>query len=109
MFNLVEETSTLKIENNLIKARQIKDSWFSFGFNIISLGLVLSGFIYFLYASYNPANAETKKLETIPFKSLPWLNAVKNVPSNEQYGQDPKTEIGSSVPGFINRSSASIF
>jgi hypothetical protein len=109
MFRLVEETSTLQIENNLIRARQIKDSWFSLAFNIITFSLVIGGFIYFLYSSYNPQNIDKEKLQNIPFQSNTWHNAVKNVPSYEQYGQDPKTEIGSSVQGFINRSSASIF
>lgn len=107
MFNLVEDSYSSKIESNLIRARQISDSWFSFGFNIISLGLVLSSFIYFLYSSYNPKQVE--KQEHIKYQALPWLSAVKNVPSNEQYGQDPQIEIGGGISGFSNRSSASIF
>jgi hypothetical protein len=107
MFNLVEDSYSSKIESNLIRARQNRDSWFSFGFNIISLGLVLSSFIYFLYSSYNPKQEE--KQEHIKYQPLPWLSAVKNVPSNEQYGQDPQIEIGGGISGFSNRSSASIF
>jgi hypothetical protein len=107
MLNLVEDSYSSKIESNLIRARQISDSWFSFGFNIISLGLVLSSFIYFLYSSYNPKQEE--KQEHIKYQALPWLSAVKNVPSNEQYGQDPQIEIGGGISGFSNRSSASIF
>lgn len=107
MFNLVEETYKLKLENNLIKSGKIRDSWFSLIFNIISLVLVLSSFIFFLYYSYNPN--QTEKLQNIPFQSVPWMNAVKNVPSSEQYGQIPKTEIGSSVQGFEYRTSTSTF
>ena len=33
MFNLVEETSKIRLENNLIKSAQIRDSWFSMIFN----------------------------------------------------------------------------
>lgn len=107
MFNLVEETSKLRLENNLIKSAQIRDSWFSMIFNLVSLSLVLISFIFFLYYSYNPNPPEN--LQHIPYKSVPWMNAVKNVPSSEQYGQIPQTEIGSSVSGFTNRSSASTF
>jgi hypothetical protein len=107
MFNLVEETSRSRLENNLIRSAQIRDSWFSMIFNIVSLSVVLIGFFYFLYASYDPKREEVKS--HIEFKSVPWMNAVKNVPSSVQYGQIPQTEIGSSVSGIINRSSASAF
>jgi hypothetical protein len=107
MFNLVEETYKNRLENNLIKSAQIKDSWFSLIFNIVSLSLVLGSFIYFLYASYNPNPPEAPP--NIKFTAVPWLNAVKNVPSSEQYGQLPKTEIGSSIQGFEYRSSTATF
>jgi hypothetical protein len=106
MFNLVEETSKIRLENNLIKSAQIRDSWFSMIFNFVALGLVVSSFIFFLYSSYNP---NPPPQTHIPYTSVPWMNAVKNVPSSEQYGQTPQTEIGSSVSGFINRTSASTF
>ena len=103
MFHLVEDTMT-RIESNLIKSGKIRDSWFSFWFNIIVLGIVLSLFTYFLM--YN------QKLETekqVEFKPQSWLNAVRGVPGDQDYGQIPKTEIGSSVQGFTNRSSATTF
>ena len=49
MFNLVEETSQLRLENNLIRSGQIRDSWFSLGFNLVSLVLVLGSVFFFLY------------------------------------------------------------
>lgn len=107
MFNLVEETSVSRLENNLIRSGQIRDSWFSMVFNIVSLTLVLGGFFFFLYSSYNPNPPEAPA--NIEFKSVPWMNAVKNVPSSIQYGQVPQTEIGGGVQGFVNRSSASTF
>jgi hypothetical protein len=107
MFNLVEETYKLKLENNLIKSAKIRDSWFSMLFNFVSLTLVLSSFVLFLYYSYNPNPPE--KLQNIHFQSVPWMNAVKNVPSSEQYGQLPQTQIGSSVQGFEYRTSTSAF
>jgi hypothetical protein len=107
MFHLVDESLSSRIEGNLIHARRINDSWFSMGFNMISLVLVVGSFIYFLYSSYNPNPVvENKHIE---YKPVPWLNAVRNVPGDQQYGQVPETEIGSSVQGFAYRSSTSTF
>jgi len=107
MFNLVEETSQLRLENNLIRSGQIRDSWFSLGFNLVSLVLVVGSFFFFLYYSYNPNPPPAP--EFIDYKSTPWMNAVKNVPSGVQYGQLPQTETGSSVQGFEYRTSTSAF
>jgi hypothetical protein len=106
MFRLVDESLNSRIEDNLIRSRQIQDSWFSMGFNLISLVVVVGGFIYFLYSSYNTAPVENKEIE---YKPVPWLNAVRNVPGDQQYGQVPQTEAGSSVQGIAYRSSASTF
>jgi hypothetical protein len=107
MFRLVDESLSSRIEDNLIRSRQIQDSWFSLGFNLISLVVVVGGFIYFLYSSYNTAPpVENKHIE---YKPVPWLNAVRNVPGDQQYGQVPETEVGSSVQGIAYRSSASTF
>jgi len=107
MFNLVEETSRLRLENNLIKSGQIRDSWFSLGFNLVSLVVVVGSFFFFLYYSYNPNPPSAPP--NIDYKAVPWMNAVKNVPSGVQYGQLPQTETGSSVQGFEHRSSTSTF
>lgn len=107
MFHLVDESLNSRIEGNLIRSRQIQDSWFSMGFNLISLLIVVGGFICFLYFSYNP-NAPTEK-KHIEYKSVPWLNAVRNVPGDQEYGQVPQTEVGSSVQGFAHRSSTATF
>jgi hypothetical protein len=99
MFHLVEDTYS-RVQGNLIKSAQIKDSWFSFGFNIIALGLVLIGAYYFL-----TAKSEAQK-ENIEFKPQTWLNAVRNVPTTD-YGQTPQTEIRGGVQGVVYRTSAS--
>jgi hypothetical protein len=105
MFHLVENTFS-KVEDNLIHSAKLRDSWFSMWFNIIALMLVLGGFGFFLYSSYN--SKPPAELQTIPFKAVPWMNAVRNVPTNE-YGQLPETEIRGGIQGIANRSSASTF
>lgn len=105
MFHLVEDTIG-SIENNLIYAGKIRDSWFSMWFNIIILVVVVGSFIYFLYSSYG--KAPPPELKAIKYEPVPWMNAVRNVPSSYQdYGQLPQTEIGSSVQGVTYRTSAS--
>jgi hypothetical protein len=99
MFHLVEDTYS-RVQGNLIKSGQIRDSWFSFGFNIVALIIVLIGGYFFL-----TAKGDVPK-ENIEFKPQTWLNAVRNVPSVD-YGQTPQIEIGGSIPGFNYRTSAS--
>jgi len=98
MFHLVEDTYS-RVQGNLIKAGQIRDSWFSFFFNIGALFIVIIGFYFFLIA---PKPVEQENIE---FKPQTWLNAVRNVPTTD-YGQTPQTEIGSSVQGINYRTSA---
>jgi hypothetical protein len=105
MFHLVQDTSEL-IEGNLLRAKQIRDSWFSMWFNIVALLLVVGSFLYFLYASYG--TAPDKSLNTIPFQPVTWMNAVRNVPTTE-YGQLPETEIGGGLSGASYRTSAATF
>ena len=103
MFHLVEDTYS-RVEGNLIKSGQIRDSWYSFIFNIVVLVSVVGGFVYFLY--YN-RGLEAEK-ENIEFKPQPWLNAVRNVPGTD-YGQIPQTEIRGGISGIVNRGSAATF
>jgi hypothetical protein len=107
MFHLVDESLTSRIENNLIRARQVKDSWFSFGFNIVAFTLVIGSFFGFLYYSFNDKIPEAS--QHVEFKPVPWLNAVRNVPGDQQYGQIPETEIRGGISGIANRTSASAF
>jgi hypothetical protein len=103
MFHLVEDTYS-RVEGNLIKSGQIRDSWYSLIFNIVSLVVVVGGFGYFLFASYGTQ----KEKESIEFKPQTWLNAVRNVPGTD-YGQLPQTEIRGGIQGIVNRTSASTF
>jgi len=98
MFHLVEDTYS-RVQGNLIKSGQIRDSWFSFGFNIVAIIIVLIGGYFFL-----TAKGDIPK-ESIEFKPQTWLNAVRNVPSTD-YGQTPQTEIGGGVQGVNYRTSA---
>ena len=107
MFHLVDESLTSRIENNLIRARQVKDSWFSLGFNIIAFTLVIGSFFGFLYYSFNDKIPEVP--QHVEFKPVPWLNAVRNVPGDQQYGQIPETEIRGGISGIANRTSAATF
>jgi hypothetical protein len=103
MFHLVEDTYS-RVEGNLIRAGQIRDSWYSMVFNIISLVVVVGSFIIFLY--YN--RGLEKEKENIEFKPQPWLNAVRNVPGTD-YGQIPQTEIRGGISGIVNRGSEATF
>ena len=105
MFHLVKDTSA-QIENNLIGVRSMRDSIFSWWFNIALLVIVVGFFGYFLYASYGTATPP--ELQKIQFEPRTWNNAVRNVPTNE-YGQTPQTEDGTIVQGRSYRTSAVAF
>ena len=103
MFHLVKDTAS-QIENNLIWVKSVRDSMFSWWFNIILLLIVLSSFAYFLYASYGTGTPP--ELQKIKFEPNTWHNAVRNVPITE-YGQIPKIENGDGVSGYARRTGAS--
>lgn len=105
MFHLVEDTAS-QIENNLIGVRSMRDSIFSWWFNIVLLVGVLGFSGYFLYASYGTATPP--ELQKIQFEPRTWNNAVRNVPIT-QYGQIPQTEAGDGVSGYVGRTGASTF
>lgn len=105
MFHLVKDT-TAQIENNLIWVKNVRDSIFSWWFNVILLVVVIGSFAYFLYASYGTGTPP--ELQKIPFEPRTWNNAVRNVPLT-QYGQTPQIETGDGIQGFTNRTSAQAF
>lgn len=72
------------VESSLIGRRHEQVQTTSTIFNIVLLGLVLSGFAYFLYVQYesNKAAPEEKR---IPFKPQVWYSATRNV-RDEEYG-----------------------
>jgi hypothetical protein len=105
MFHLVKDNVS-KIENNLIWVRNVRDSIFSWWFNIILLVAVVGSFAFFLYSSYGTAVPE--ELQKIPFEPRMWNNAVRNVPLT-QYGQTPEVETGNDIQGFSRRTGAHAF
>ena len=105
MFHLVEQTAS-QIENNLLRVRSVRDSFFSWWFNLGLLCVVIGSFAYFLYMSYGTGTPP--ELQKIPFEPRTWNNAVRNVPIIE-YGQLPQTETGDGISGYANRTRASAF
>lgn len=103
MFHLVKDTAS-QIEDNLLWVKSVRDSAFSWWFNVGLLVLVIGSFGYFLFASYGTATPP--QLEKVEFKPNLWHNAVRNVPTRE-YGQIPQIETGDGVQGFSRRTGAS--
>jgi hypothetical protein len=102
MFHLVKD-NVEKIENNLLWVKSVRDSVFSWWFNVVILVAVLLSFGYFLYSSYGTAPPE--ELKEIHFEPRLWNNAVRNVPISD-YGQTPQIETGDNIQGFSHRSSS---
>lgn len=105
MFHLVKD-NVEKIENNLLWVKSVRDSIFSWWFNVILLAVVLGSFGYFLYASYGTVPSD--EMKQIPFEPRTWNNAVRNVPVTN-YGQTPEIENGDPIQGFSNRTSSAGF
>jgi hypothetical protein len=102
MFHLVKD-NVEKIENNLLWVKSVRDSMFSWWFNIILLVAVIGSFTYFLYSSYGSVPSD--ELKEIPFEPRLWNNAVRNVPISN-YGQTPQIETGDPIQGFAYRTSS---
>ena len=105
MFHLVQDNVST-IENNLLWVKSVRDSIFSWWFNVILLVTVVGSFAYFLYASYGTETP--RELQKIEFEPKVWNNAVRNVPITE-YGQTPQIETGDTIQGFSYRTSATAF
>ena len=105
MFHLVQDNLP-QIENNLLWVKSVRDSIFSWWFNVVLFVVVVGSFAYFLYASYGTATPV--ELQKVPFEPRVWNNAVRNVPTTE-YGQTPQTQTGDTIQGFTNRTSATAF
>jgi hypothetical protein len=104
MFHLVRDT-TSQIENNLLWVKSLRDSAFSWWFNVSLLVIVVGSFGYFLYASYG--TGVPIELQRIPFEPRMWNNGVRNI--SIDYGQTPQIETGDGIQGFSNRTSSSAF
>lgn len=101
MFHLVKD-NVEKIENNLLWVKSVRDSIFSWWFNVILLVGVLGTATYFLYSNYGTVPSE--EFKEIQFEPRTWNNAVRNVPISN-YGQTPQIETGDSIQGFSYRTS----
>jgi hypothetical protein len=75
-----------RIENSLLQRRDELAQATSWAFNLILLGLVLTGFTYFLYVQYNTHQTEIQEEKRIPFEPQVWYSAARNVRS-EEYGR----------------------
>jgi hypothetical protein len=88
MNHLIDSMSLSRIENSLLVRRDTLAQATSWTFNLILLGLVLAGFVGFLYAQYN-RNPEPEE-KRIPFKPTTWYSATRNIRA-EEYGRDFQT------------------
>jgi len=105
MFHLVQDAVS-GIDANLAWVKSVRDSLFSWWFNVIALVVVVGGFACFLYMSHG--SGVPAELEKVPFEARTWNNAVRNVPTTE-YGQTPQTENGDFIPGLSRRTGATAF
>lgn len=94
LVNMGEVEASLLLRRNQITQAA---SWM---FNMVLLGLVLSGFAFFLYVQYNNQK-EVVETKRIPFEPTVWYSATRNVRS-EEYGrqlQPFEIETRYGVPG----------
>ena len=75
-----------RIENSLLQRRDELAQATSWAFNLVLLGLVLTGFVYFLSVQYHAHQTEVQEEKRIPFEPQVWYSAVRNVRS-EEYGK----------------------
>lgn len=103
---LVDLIDMNRIENTLLERRNELIQSSSWIVNLVMLGLVVTGFGWFLYAQYQ-SNAEENRVEKhIPFTPVPWLSATRNV-RMEEYGrqlQPSEAQTGYGIPGPANGS-----
>ena len=102
MNHLVNGLDLNRIESALLVRRDHIVQTTSMAFNLILLGLVLTGFAYFLYVQYHSHQEEEETEKRIPFTPTTWYSATRNVRS-EEYGRqlEPfEAEAGYGVQGF---------
>jgi hypothetical protein len=85
MNHLVSTWDRTRIENGLLERKNQLVEAASWTFNLVMLGLVLSGFSYFLYVQYT-TNRGKEEEKRIPFEPTTWYSATRNVRS-EEYGR----------------------
>ncbi len=86
MNHLIDTSVMNKIENSLLSRRNELVQATSWTFNMILLGLVLSGFAFFLYVQYTGAHEREDEEKRIPFEPQVWYSATRNVRA-EEYGR----------------------
>jgi hypothetical protein len=92
------------IESNLIGRREQLVESTAWVFNLVLLGLVLSGFAYFLHVQYESTQATQAEEKRIPFKPTTWYSATRNV-RDEEYGSqlqpfEIEARLGLPGPGY---------
>jgi hypothetical protein len=86
MNHLINVVDLGRIESSLLERRNQLVQATSWTFNLVLLGLVLSGFVFFLYTQYNSHQTELQEEKRIPFTPTTWYSATRNVRS-EEYGR----------------------
>lgn len=100
MNHLINSLDLGRVENSLLQRRDELAQATSWIFNMVLLGLVLSGFGYFLYVQYQITSETTQEEKRIPFEPQVWYSATRNVRS-EEYGrqlQPFEAETGYGLP-----------
>jgi hypothetical protein len=80
-----------RIESSLIMRRNEIVQATSNMFNMVLLGLVLTGFAYFLYIQYETTKEKIPE-QRIPFKPVAWYSATRNV-REEEYSQPYEVDV----------------
>lgn len=78
-----------RIEGGLLQRRDAILQTTSWIFNMILIGLVLSGFGFFLYTQYTATQLRESEEKHIEFTPQVWLSATRNV-RMEEYGSQLK-------------------
>jgi len=86
MNHLVSTWDRTRIEAGLLERKTQLVQAASWTFNLVMLGLVLSGFAYFLYVQYTTNQVQEDTVKRIPFEPTTWYSATRNVRS-EEYGR----------------------
>lgn len=98
MNHLISGFDLNRVESALLVRRAELANATSFVFNAVLLGLVLSGFVYFLYTQYQSNSIKKEEEKRIPFTPTTWYSATRNIRSEEYGGQPFEAEARYGVP-----------
>jgi hypothetical protein len=99
MQHLTNSFDLSRIEGGLIQRRDILLQTTSWIFNMVLIGLILTGFGFFLSTQYTATQLEAETEKHIAFTPQVWLSATRNV-RMEEYGSQLKPfeiEVGHGV------------